>query len=442
MTGTEPQRAALRDLPRKLGLSDATAIVIGIVIGAGIFIFPAVIARQLTSPAAILAVWIVSGLLSYCGALAYAELGAMLPATGGQYVYLREAYGPLCAFVCGWTLMLAVTSGGIGFLAAAFSVYLGQFVPLSLPAAKAVSLALIAVLSAINYIGVREGAFVQRMFTGLKIGGVLLLVVSAFWGHHAPPPGAPELPEVPFSLANFGVAMTACLMAYNGWSYVSFVAGEVRQPQRNLPRALALGMVAVGALYVLANVAYLKVLTISEIRLTERVGALLAQRTMGAAGATILSVTVMLSAIGAINGNLLTAARIPFAQARDGLFFHRFGHIHPRFETPSFAIVMQGLWAGVLVLSGTYQFIVSYATVAAWIFYVLTVGAVPILRRKLPNLPRPCRMRGYPYTLALFLLVGVWFVVNAFINQPGPSLAALGIVTTGVPAYWFWKAKS
>src|SRR5262249_21068099 len=187
---------------------------------------------------------------------------------------------------------------------------------------------------------------------------------------------------IPFSAAHFGVAMIACLMAYNGWSYVSFVAGEVKDPQRNLPRSLALGMTIVGALYVGANIAYLKVLPVPEIAVTERVGATLAQRTLGAGGATVVSITVLLSIIGAINGCILTAARIPFAQARDGLFFRRFGGVHPRFQTPAFAIVMQGLWTGILVLSGSYETLFSYSMVAAWIFYTMSVTAVYVLRRK------------------------------------------------------------
>jgi APA family basic amino acid/polyamine antiporter len=426
------------ELPRKLSWLDATALVIGIVIGSGIFLLPNLIARELSSPAAILSVWIISGVLSYFGALAYAELGAMMPATGGQYVYLREAYGPLCAFVCGWTFMLAVMSGGIAWLAVSFSIYLGQFVHMAPAVSKLVSVALIAAVSAVNYVGVREGAFVQRTFTFLKIAGLTLLIGSAFWsGQAAPPPQAAVPP--PFSAAHFGVAMIACLMAYNGWSYVSFVAGEVREPQRNLPRSLALGMTIVGALYVLANVAYLKVLTIPEIAVTERVGAALAQRTLGPAGATVVSSTVLLSIIGAINGCIMTAARIPFAQARDGLFFRRFGDIHPRFLTPSFSIVMQGVWAAVLVLSGSYETLFSYSMVAAWIFYMMSVAAVYVLRRKLPDLPRPCRMWGYPYTLVLFQLVSVWFVVNAFVTQPVPSLAALAIVATGIPMYLIWR---
>ncbi len=219
--------------------------------------------------------------------------------------------------------------------------------------------------------------------------------------------------------------MTACLMAYNGWSYVSFVAGEVTDPQRNLPRALGLGMGVVMVLYVAANLAYMNVMTVSQIAATERVGAAVAERTMGAFGATALSAVVLMSIVGAINGCILTGARIPFAQARDGLFFSRFGRIHPRFETPSFAIVVQALWAGLLILTGTYETLSSYTILSAWIFYALSVAAVGVLRRKSPDAPRPYRMWGYPATLWLFLIVSFWFLADALVNQPKPSLIAL-----------------
>jgi APA family basic amino acid/polyamine antiporter len=426
------------ELPRRLGVLDATFIVVGIVIGSGIFLLPNLIARDLPSPVAIFAVWAVSGVLSYFGALAYAELGAMIPATGGQYVYIREAYGRLAAFVCGWTFTLAVLSGGIAWLSVTFSLYLGQFIPLTPVAAKAVSLSIVALLSAVNYVGVLEGAWVQRTFTALKIAGLAILIGSAFLIPRAAAPPAAAV-TAPFSLASFGVAMSACLMAYNGWSYVSFVAGEVKEPQRNLLRALSLGMALVGVLYLSANAAYLRILTIPEIAASQRVGADLAIRTMGPLGGTFISLTVLASITGAINGCILTAARIPFAQARDGLFFAPFGRVHPRFRTPSLAIVIGGLWTAVLILTGSYETLFTYSILAAWIFYTMSVAAVWVLRRKMPDAPRPYRMWGYPWTLALFVAVSVWYMVNALVTQPGPSLAALAIVGTGVVAYSFWK---
>jgi basic amino acid/polyamine antiporter, APA family len=427
-----------RDLPRSLGVMDASAIVIGIVIGSGIFVLPNLIARNLPSAFAIISAWVIAGALSFFGALAYAELGAMMPATGGQYVYLREAYGPMWAFVSGWTFMLAVLSGGSAWLAVTFSIYARYFIPLTPAMSKVLSLALIAALSAVNYVGVREGAWVQRTFTYLKIGALLVLIGAAFLSPHSSSVGAPS-GAASVSLAHFGVAMAACLMAYNGWAYVSFVAGEVRNPQRNLLRSLAIGMGIVAALYVLTNVGYLKVLSIPQIALTERVGADVAMRTMGSLGGAFLSATVLLSIIGAVNGCVLTAARLPFAQARDGLFFARFGEVHPRFQTPASGILWGGIWTGVLLLTGSYETLYTYSIVAAWIFYTMSVGAVFILRRKLPNAERPYRMWGYPVTPLLFVAVSVWFVANAFVTQAGPSFAACAIVATGVVAYWIWR---
>lgn len=426
----------MKDLPRRLGFIDTTLIVVGIVIGSGIFLLPNLIARNLPSAVAIIGVWVVAGVLSYFGALAYAELGAMMPDTGGQYVYLREAYGDACAFLCGWVFALAAIPGGIAFLAVGFAIYLDHFIPLSAGMRTAVALALVCGLSLINAIGIREGVWVQRIFTSLKIAGLALVIGAAVF---APLRSAPNADGPPLTYAGFGIAMAACLMAYNGWSYVSFVAGEVKQPERNLPAALALGMGVVMALYVSANLAYLHVMRIPEIAATERVGAAVAERVMGASGAAALSAVVLMSIVGAINGCILTGARIPFAQARDGLFFANFGKIHPRFETPAFAIAMQALWTCLLIVTGSYETLSSYTIISAWIFYTMSVAAVWVLRRKKPDAPRPYRMAGYPITLWLFIAVSVWFLIDALVNQPKVSLVALALAAAGIPAYFLWR---
>lgn len=426
-------------LPRKLGLLDATMIVIGIVIGSGIFLLPNLIARSLPSGPAIVTVWVVAGLLSYFGALAYAELGAMMPDTGGQYIYLREAYGEWCAFLCGWVFVLAVIPGGTAFLATGFSIYLAHFIPLGPGMRNVISLLLVAILSAANYIGVREGAWIQRIFTSLKIAGLALVIAAAFLsaGAHR---AAQSVPAV-FSYAGIGITMTACLMAYNGWSYVSFVAGEITNPKRNVPRSLALGMGVVMVLYVSANLAYMNVLTVPEIAATERVGAAVAERTMGNFGSAALSAVVLMSIVGAINGCILTGARIPFAQARDGLFFERFGRVHPRFETPAFAIALQALWSGVVIVTGSYESLSAYTILSAWLFYTLSVAAVWVLRRKVPQAARPYRMWGYPVTLWLFIAVSLWFLVDALATQPKPSFIALLLAAAGIPFYFIWRRK-
>lgn len=420
-------------LPRKISLLDATLIVVGVVIGSGIFLLPSVIARSVPSATAIMAIWIVTGLVSLLGAFAYAELGAMMPATGGQYVFLREAYGPACAFLSAWVFVFAAVPGGIAFLSRGFSIYLAQFIPLSPVAGNMVAAGLIIVLSAINYIGVREGTWTQRIFGSLKILGLILLIGAAVFSS----PGGPVTAPAPqaFSYHGIGVAVAACLLAYNGWSFVSFVAGEVTHPERNIPRSLVLGMALVIFLYMGANLAYMHVLSLPEIAVSERVGATVMQRITGPAGARLLSVLILCSIVGAINGNILTGARIPFAQARDGLFFARFGHIHSRFQTPSFAIAVQCGWSLVVLLSGSFEALTAYTILSAWLFYTLTVGAVAVLRRKLPDAKRPYRMWGYPATLWIFLAASVWFIADAVIGQPGPSLAAILIAGAGIPFY-------
>ncbi|HLY19151.1 MAG TPA: amino acid permease [Bryobacteraceae bacterium] len=427
-------------LPRKLGLLDASLIVVGIVIGSGIFLLPNVIARSLPSGPAMLAVWVVAGVLSWFGALAYAELGAMMPATGGQYVFLREAYGPGCAFLSGWVFMLAVIPGGMAFLSVSFSIYLDQFIHLSPALRTAVSLAVLVVLSAANYIGVKEGAWIQRIFTSLKIAGLLLIIGAAALAPHAARAAQATAPSVSYS--GIGYALTACLMAYNGWNYVSFVAGEVINPERNLPRAMAFGMFAVMALYVCANIAYLHVMTVAEIGATERVGSAVAARTLGPAGASVLSAVVLLSIIGALNGNILTGARIPFAQARDGLFFSSLGLIHPRFKTPALGIVAQTVWTSFLVVTGSYETLFAYAMLSCWIIYTLGVVAVWVLRRKSPDAPRPYKMWGYPFTVWAFVAVSVWFMLDAVVNQPRPSMMAAAVCAAGIPFYLYWRFRS
>ena len=282
----------------------------------------------------------------------------------------------------------------------------------------------------------REGVWVQRIFTSLKIAGLLLVIGAAIF---APSSSGVASAPAPLTYGGFGIAMAACLMAYNGWSYVSFVAGEVKRPERNLPASLALGMGVVMALYVSANLAYLHVMTIPEIAATERVGAAVAERVMGSSGAAMLSMVVLLSIVGAINGCILAGARIPFAQARDGLFFASFGKIHPRFETPAFAIAMQALWTCLLIVTGSYASLSSYTIISAWIFYTMTVAAVWVLRRKKPDAPRPYRMWGYPVTLLLFLAVSAWFLVDALVNQTQVSLIALALAAAGIPAYFLWR---
>jgi basic amino acid/polyamine antiporter, APA family len=435
------ERTGHPDLPRTLGLLDAATIIIGIVIGAGIFLVPNLIARSLPYAGLILAVWIFTGLLSLCGALAYAEMGAMMPLTGGHYVYLREAFGPLCAFLSGWTFALVILAGAIAWLAMGFAIYLGQFVPLTGWQAKLVALSLIAALTFANYCGVRAGIAVQRTFTAAKLAGIVLLIGSAFVARgHTPPAGLWLPPHFPWS--QFGVAMIPCMLAYDGWANISYIAGEIKTPQRNVPLALALGLGFCVAVYALANAAYLRVLPASAIAASGAVGAALAQKTIGPLGARLVSLTILLSIVGSANGHFFTAPRILFAQARDGLFFGSFADIHPRFHSPSFSIFVQGAWSAALALTGSYEALLDYAMLAAWIFYALAVAAVLVLRRKYPHAHRPYRMWGYPVTPVLFISIAVWFVANTISSRPVPSLIGLLLIAAGLPVYYIWRRRA
>ncbi|HEV2423850.1 MAG TPA: amino acid permease [Terriglobia bacterium] len=429
-----------RELARRLSLGDSLAIVAGIMIGGGIFLVPNLVARSLPSVPMIMGVWVVAGLISLVGALACAELGAAFPATGGQYVFVREAFGPLAAFLCGWSFLTVSRSAQVAWLAVVFSLYVSYFTPVSPLASKVLSLALLAAFTSANYRGVRLGAAIQKSFTLAKIGGALIIIAAALLlsGHArhfaAAAPGASGI-----SPGSFGVALIACLLAYDGWVQLSFVAGEIRDPQRNIVWALVLGTLAVMAVYLLANLAYLRVLSIPEIAASNHVGGDAAGRVLGAAGGSLVSLIILISIAGTLNGCFLTTPRVYFAQARDGLFFRKFADVHSRYGTPAFAILVQGLWGAVLVLSGSYESLADYALFGMWVFYGLMVAAVIVLRRTRADVPRPYRMFGYPVTPLLFLAVTVWFLGNMLVTRPAPALAGLGLMLTGLPAYLVWK---
>jgi len=416
------------------------SIVIGIVIGAGIFLVPNLVARQMRSATAILGVWIFAGVISFFGSLACAELGTMLPSTGGQYVFLREAYGPLIGFLCGWTMFLVARTAQVAWLAVTLALYVSYFIPLSASASKLLGIGAILAFTWINYRAVTAGAMVQKILTLAKVSGLLLIVCSAFlWGSKAVP--AADASGGVFTLNSFGIALIACLLAYDGWVQLSFVAGEIRNPQRNVLFALAFGSIACIAIYLLANVAYLRVLTIPEIAASEHVGATVAEHALGAAGGRLVSLIILLSIIGTLNGCFLTSPRIYFAQARDGLFFQKFAEVHPRHQTPSFAILAQGVWAAVLLVSGSYESLLDYAIFAIWLSYGMMVAGVIVLRIKRPDLPRPYRVWGYPITPAAFVAITCWFLLNMILTRPTPSLVALVLIASGIPVYLLWTRR-
>ena len=408
-------------------------------IGGGIFLVPNLIAQNLTSTGLILGTWIFAGVISFFGALGCAELGAAMPSTGGQYVFLREAYGPLGGFLCGWTNFLISRTAQSAWLAVVLTAYISYFHPFGNIASKAISVAAIVAFTWINYRGVTLGAMVQKCFAAAKVVGILIIVASAFLITAPARAVAPETQLHTVSLSSFGLAMISCLLAYDGWVQMSFVAGEIRNPKRNILLALALGVAIVMSVYLLANVAYLRMMTIPEIAASTHVGADAATRSLGPVGGTLVSVIILLSIIGSLNGAVLTCPRVYFAQANDGLFFRRFAEIHPRYQTPGFALLAQGVWAIVLIVTGSYETLMDYAMFAISLSYAFMIAGIFVLRRTQPDLPRPYKMWGYPVTPLLFLIVAISFLGNMLVTRPGAPLAALGLILAGVPAYYLWR---
>jgi basic amino acid/polyamine antiporter, APA family len=441
-----PPFAATRpDLPRVLGVTSVVGILVGTVIGSGIFVAPNRIAGLVESPQLILAVWAVGGVLSFFGAVAFAELGAAFPRAGGMYVYLRESYGPFVAFLFGWTLFFVIDSGAIATLSVAFSArYLPYFLPLTPAGSKAVAVTVIALLVAVNVLGVRYGAAVQNVLMFIKLGAIVsvsLVVFGFASGNTAhfttPAPGAWTSGLV----GNFGAALVLSLWAYKGWEAVTFSGGEIRHPQRNLPLGLLAGTAVVVLLYLATNLAYLYVSPASEIARSDRVAADTMNAVVGPVGASVIAAVILCSITGAANGNVLTAPRVFFAMARDGLFFRPFADLHPRLLTPHVSILATGAWAAILSVTGTFEQLATYVVFGQWIFFGLTVAAVIVLRRTRPGLPRPYRTWGYPVTPIVFVLAALYISLSTLVTQPLNALAGLGIIAAGVPAYAYWRTR-
>jgi len=436
---------AEESLPRTLGMLDSVAIIVGIIIGVGIFRVPGSIAGYLDSPSVILAAWVVGGVLSLCGALCYAELAASLPRTGGGYVYLREAYGPGLGFTFAWTELLVTRAGSIASIAFIFAGYVAYFFPLSPVGMKAVAGGAILILTAVNVFGLRFGKSVQNTLSVLKVLAVLGLGLFALWlgkgdPQHLRPAqeGTGTLPGV----VSFGMALIFVLWTYGGWHESTNVAGEMRHPRRDLPMSLLIGTVGIIALYVLANVAYLYCIPLSEMAGSEMVGAQLAERLFGTRGGTILASIVLVSALGALNGLILTGARISYALANDHPAFGRIGKVHTRYRTPAFALILNGAWAILLVLSGTFDRLISYTSAVTWLFFGLTGAGIFVLRRKFPDLERPYTVWGYPVVPAIFIAASIWLVYNTVMYSPTGSLFGVGIMVLGVPLYLFSRRSA
>jgi len=435
------------ELPRVLGLWDVVSIVIGGVIGSGIFLVPAEIARGVGAPLLIFAVWIAGGMLSYFGALSFSEMSAAMPKAGGMYNFLREAFGPLPAFLFGWTLFLVIDSGAIATLTVAFaSNYLPYFVKISPFGQKLVAAVFILFLVIVNYVGVRWGANLQNFLTVIKFIALAAVCVIVFI--FAKDANASNwIRPLPSGLSGsmfgaFGVALVASLWAYKGWEGATYSAGEVKRPERNLPMGLLIGTMTCVIIYVVANMAYLYVFPASRIAESPRIASDVMNVVVGPLGASIISFIILFSIMGAANQTILCSPRVYFAMARDGLFFDKIADAHPKFLTPHIAIIALGVWSLVLtLLLETFQSLFTYVIFGEWIFFGLTVGAVIVLRKKRPDLPRPYKTWGYPITPIIFMLAALYISGTSLVNTFKESMFGLIIILLGVPAYLYWRKR-
>ena len=432
-------------LPRRIGLWTAVAVLVGSTIGSGIFRSPAGIAAKLPGPVPMLAVWAVGGLFALCGALSLAEVAGAYPRTGGLYAYIKEGWGDLPAFLFGWSELTVIRAASLGAVSSTFAAYFLRFLghdPAQEPYATQVhwiAAIAIALTATFNYVGVRWGALVQNLTTIAKYAGLVVIVLVALaiglpstGGHFTP-----AAPAGSFSIAPFGLALVGVLWAFDGWADLSFVAGEVKDPRRTLPRALIIGTLAVIVIYLLANVAYLSVMTVDEIAHSPLVAADVASRVIGPAGVVFVATTVMLSTFGTLNGSLLTAPRIFFAMADDGLFFRPVARVHPKFETPYVAIALTAALGIVFVLLRTFEQLADAFVTAIVPFYALGVASIFVLRKR-ADYDAPYRVPLYPIVPALFVLATIYLLVNAVID-PGsrlPTLAVFAVILVGIPVFY------
>lgn len=431
-------------LHRTLTLRDLILIVIGTVIGSGIFLVPGPVLRESGGSVGVaLLVWLIAGVLSLLGALTYGEMGAAKPDAGGLYVYLRDALGPLPAFLYGWTMFFVMATGSTATLAVAFTNYLGQFVTLSPIAGKAVAILMIAVVMVINVRGTRQGANVQGVATALKVAAILVMTVLLIAVGH----GFAATPNVwpahwnGSLFAGVGLAMISVLWAYEGWQYVTFSAGETKDPQRVFPLGIVLGTALLIGIYVLANVGYIAALGADGAMKSERIAAEAMAALFGPAAGKVIAAIILVSMFSAANGLTLTAPRLYYSMSRDGVFFAKLAEVHPRFNTPAVAIVASSVWAMLLAATGSFQQLLTYVVFVGWIFYALGALAIFVYRRRAPDMPRPFRTPGYPLTPILFVLSAAAIVINTIVTQPKNVIFAVALMALGVPAYYMWRSR-
>jgi basic amino acid/polyamine antiporter, APA family len=446
VTAAETATSGQRTLERTLGFGDVFFIVIGSVIGSGIFLVPGVVVRDTAGDYGIaLAVWLVAGVLSLLGALTYGELCAMVPEAGGLYVFIRDAFGELPAFLFGWTLFFVISSGATATLGVAFATYLDQFVTLGPIGDKAVALLMIAAIGAINIRGTRQSADVQNWTTGIKVAAILLMSIALIVLGHGITTSRAHFFTAPATAGLFsgiGIATVAVLWAYEGWQFVTYSAGEVRQPERNFAGGIALGTLTLIGIYIVANIGYVAAIGSQGVAGTDRVASVAVTALLGPTLGKVIGLAILVSIFSAANSTILTAPRVYFAMARDGVFFRKLAEVHPRFRTPAFSIATSCLWAMILAASGTFEQLLTYVVFAGWIFYGLAAAAVFVYRRRRPDAHRPFRVPGYPVTPILFLLAAAAIVLNTIFAEPARAAVGLGIVFTGLPAYLIWRRRA
>jgi basic amino acid/polyamine antiporter, APA family len=438
---------------RRLGLVDSFSLVVGTIIGTGVFLKAAIMSQTVGSPLYVLLAWVAAGLLALAGALTYAELGMLFPQAGGEYVYLRKAYGDLPAFLYGWQRFWAAAPGSIAAYAVGSATFAAPLIDMSVfGGPKVFAVSLIAVFTLLNCAGVVLGGRVQTFLTALKvfliffvIGGIFFFAQSAGVHNFSAPAESTGWP----GLSAFGAAILAATWAYGGWDNLPMVAGEIKNPKRNIPLSLGLGVLAIVFIYVLVHVAYFYALPFGEVISANSkynpdalpVATKAAQTFLGAVGYPILAGGFFLSAIGAMNGSVLTNSRVPYALAQDGLFFKPLAKLHPTRQTPVVSLLVQGVLAIILALSGTFDQLTDYVVFASWIFFTATTSSVFVFRKRYPELERTYKTFGYPYVPALFILTTISLLVNTLLNSPRESAVGLGIIIAGVPAYWLMKKR-
>jgi len=445
-------------LIRGIGLRSATLLVIANVIGSAIYLTPGSMAATLPSEPLLLLAWVAGGIIALCGGLTYAEMGAMYPRSGGLYVFLEEAYGSLIAFLFGWACMLVILTGSVATVAVGFAKYFSYFVPAlstthqviavpmpwgawSISAGQIVAALSILALGAVNYVGVKSGNLLQATLTVLKIIALVALPIVALALHPVALSFTPLVPSIASPAAAFGVVMIAVMWAYEGWYYLPFCAGEIKDPRRTVPLALVIGVVALIVIYLTVNIAYMLALPLAEIQGVERIAEKAVTALVGPSGGRIVAATVVISTLGCNAASVIGMSRACYAMASDGLFFEAAAAVHPTYRTPHVAIVITCVWAALLTLTGTYEQLFTWVTFASVTFGVLGGLAIFRLRRLKPDAVRPYRTWGYPVVPALFVAgLGV-LVVNTVVEKPAESLSGVLLVTLGLPAYAYWRKR-